>query len=105
MGIALGGLASRTSGLELGNFRLDLCGASPSLESDLKVQVSVTFSFAHEDLAGGRYRSTAQIKGFGASLPCHKGSARGGGLACLEGRRYEGPSRSWTIQRYSRERQ
>ena len=30
-----------------------------SLEGDPEVQVSVSFPFAHEDLAGGRYRSTA----------------------------------------------
>ena len=104
-GIALGSSAPRTSGPELGDFRLDLRGAWLSLEGDPEVQVSVPFPFAHEDLAGGRYRSAAPLKGFGASLPGHKGSARDGGLAGLEGRRCEGPSRSWALQRCSRDRQ
>ena len=86
-GIALGSSAFRTSGPELGDFRLDLCGAWPSLEGDPEVQVSVPFPFAHEDLAGGRYRSTALLKDFGASLSGHKGSARDGGLAGLEAKK------------------
>ena len=102
-GIALGSSASRTSGPELGDFRLDLCGAWPSLEGDPEVQVSVPFPFAHEDLAGGRYRSTATLKGFEASPLGHKGSARDGGLGGLEGRRCEGPSRSGAFQRDGRD--
>ena len=102
--IALGSSASRTSGSEHGDFRLDLCGAWPSLEGDPEVQISVPFPFAHKDLAGGRHRSTAPLKGFGASPLGHKDSARDWGLADLEGRRCEGPSRSGAFQRGSRDR-
>ena len=71
--------ASRTSGSEPGDCRLDLRGAWPSLEGDPEVLVSVPSPFAHEDLAGGHSSRASEPSSLG-----HKNCARDGDLAGLK---------------------